>query len=229
MRLSHKAVTASLCCVLALAACQRDADPSIALGQSRTARAQPAPQVAEQNTYEGPFGLQMGLSLDEVKTVIPGISSSDNVPLVYHANSVPSPHPDFESYMLVISRASGLCKVVAIGKSISSGNTGQEVRSAFDSLDEAISSKYGKGKKYDYSTDRDESPEYWMMYLLKKNRTLAKYWDKNEGSTLTNDIGFISLEAGATRIDTGHLMLGYEFLNMPDCVAESKAQKHKSL
>lgn len=118
---------------------------------------------------------------------------------------------------------------MAIGKDIKSGDAGYEVRSAFDALDKAITNKYGKGKKYDFTSERYESPEFWMMYLLKKNRTLAKYWDKEEGSNLTSDLRSISLEAGASDMSTGYLVMRYEFQNMPDCVAEGEAERNKGL
>ncbi len=68
-----------------------------------------------------------------------------------------------------------------------------------------------------------------MMHLLKKNRTLAKIWSAEEGSNLTSNLDSIALEAGATDMSTGYLVMRYEFQNMPDCVAEGEAEKNKGL
>ena len=68
-----------------------------------------------------------------------------------------------------------------------------------------------------------------MMYLLKKNRTLAKFWDKETGSTLLNNLEAIELQAKASDMSTGYLVLRYEFENISDCVTESKNNKNKGL
>ena len=138
-------------------------------------------------------------------------------------------YPDFESYSLLFSQKNGLCKILAIGKDIKSGDSGSEVKSAFNSLDESLSKKYGKGKKYDFTSSKYESPEYWMMYLLKKNRTLDKFWMKKYGSTLLNNLSAIALNANASDMSTGYLTLSYEFENFSDCVDEAKTENSKGL
>jgi hypothetical protein len=161
--------------------------------------------------------------------VVGSLEESSEGAGLYYSSTVPVPHPDFESYSLGFSRKSGLCKVVAIGKDIKSGQTGFELRSAFDALDKAITAKYGQGKKYDFTSERYDSPEFWMMHLLQKNRTLAKVWSSSNGSTLSADLDSISLEARATDMSTGYLVVHYEFQNMSDCVTEGEAEKNKAL
>jgi hypothetical protein len=229
MRFQQRKAVVCLISIIALSGCQPNASPASTSAQAEhPAAPQPSPAAAHV-TYDGPFGLRMGLSPAEAKAAIPSLEESDQGQGIYRASSVPVPHPDFESYSLLFSQKSGLCKIVAIGKDIQSGDTGYEVRSAFDALDKAITSKYGKGKKYDFTSERYDSPEFWMMHLLKKNRTLAKIWSIEEGSNLTSNLGSIALEAGATDMSTGYLVMRYEFQNMPDCVAEGEAEKNKGL
>lgn len=68
-----------------------------------------------------------------------------------------------------------------------------------------------------------------MMYLLKKNRTLAKFWGKEHGSNLPSNLSTIYLQAKASDMSTGYLVLSYEFENISDCMAESKANNNKGL
>lgn len=171
----------------------------------------------------------MGLSIEEIKSLISGISKSEESELIYHTDTVPIPHSDFESYSLRFSQKNGLCKILAIGKDIKSGDSGSEVKSVFNSLDESLSKKYGKGKKYDFTSSKYESPEYWMMHLLKKNRTLVKFWMKEYGSTLSNNLSAIELNANASSLSTGYLTLSYEFENFSECVDEAKSEKSKAL
>jgi hypothetical protein len=171
----------------------------------------------------------MGLTREQVQQLIPGLKDEEDSPGYANATSVPQSHPDFESYGLQFSKKSGLCKIVAIGKDISTGSAGYELRSAFDEIDKALTAKYGKGKLYDFSSERYDSPEFWMMHLSQKNRTLAKVWSPEFGSTLSHNLGSVGLEAGASDMSTGYLVIRYEFSNLPDCVAESEAEKHKAL
>ena len=221
-----KSIT-SLLVIFSLAGCQKDPD---------TIQTQASPPPVQQVvtpkkplTYEGPFGLKMGLSIEETKSLISGISKSEESEWIYHADTVPIPHSDFESYSLRFSQTNGLCKISAIGKDIKSGDSGSEIKSVFNSLDESLSKKYGKGKKYDFTSSKYESPEYWMMYLLKKNRTLTKFWMKEYGSTLSNNLSAIQLNANAIDMSTGYLILNYEFENFSDCVDEAKSEKSKAL
>lgn len=229
MNFRNRILAACLVAMFALSGCQQDASPGGTPTPAETAVALPPTPVAARMTYDGPFGLKMGLTPTEVKAVIPSLEERDQGPGTYRSDSVPMPHPDFESYLLLFSAQSGLCKIMAIGKDISSGDTGFEVRSAFDDLDKAVTGKYGKGKKYDFTSERYDSPEFWMMYLLKKNRTLAKIWSEKDGSALTGDLESISLEAKASDMSTGYLVLRYEFQNMSDCIAESETEKNKGL
>lgn len=212
-----------------LGACQKDSNRTPSEPARHDEISQSATKREVPRKYDGPFGLKMGLTRDEVKHMVAGLTTSEDEPGWAKSSTVPVPHPDFESYAHQFSEKSGLCKIVAIGKDISSGDAGIEVRSAFDSLDEALTTRYGKGKKYDFTSERYDSPEFWMMHLLQKNRTLAKIWGTEYGSTLTNDLGSIGLEASATDMSTGFLVVRYEFTNLQDCIAEDKAQKNKGL
>lgn len=187
--------------------------------------AKPAPQ----RSYDGPFGLQMGLTREQVRELIPSLKDSEDSPTYAESSTVPKPHPDFESYGLQFSKKSGLCKIVAIGKDISSGSAGYELRAAFEEIDKALTARYGKGKLYDFSSERYDSPEYWMMHLLQKNRTLAKIWSSEHGSSLSHSLGSVGLEANASDMSTGYLVVRYEFSNLPDCSAEAETEKHQAL
>jgi hypothetical protein len=229
MRIKWANVIASGLALIALAGCQQEAGGRPVQSTSAEIPVEPTPQAAKPSAYEGPFGLKMGLTPSDAKALIPSLSETEETRTIFEANSVPIPHPDFESYTVVFSQKTGLCKVTAIGKDITSGDAGFEVRSAFDSLDEALTKKYGKGKKYDISNDRYDSPEYWMMYLKNKNRTLAKAWGEEHGSALTSNLNSIVLQAHATTMSTGYLVVHYEFENMADCVAEAKAEINRGL
>lgn len=143
----------------------------------------PGPERAEIGS--GPFGLPMGATLTQLK-VVDKLVPVPNVPGSYLVRAVPKPHGAFESYVLAISETSGLCKIAAIGKDIESSSFGTEIQSAFAALDQALQEKYGNRKNFDFLRAGSiwDEPKDWMMGLLKKERVLSSYWDKEEGSVL---------------------------------------------
>lgn len=212
---------------LALSACSESKTDDLATAaESASSVEKPSPTPKK---FDGPFGLQQGISLEEAKSVVPGLSASPEATHIYSSKNVPVPHEAFENYALLFSTKSGLCTISAIGKDITAGSMGSEVRSAFDSLEEGISAKYGTGKKYDFATGIMDDPKYWMMALSDKNRTLAVGWEKESGATLPANIQSIYMEAVGINMSTAYIRLQYEFANRPDCDAEIKADKNKSL
>lgn len=213
-----------------LLACTKDPNteltPTVAVAPSQSPP-EPVKQVVLPQ-LDGPFGLKVGLTVDEVKKYIPQLKESEK-PGLFTSNAVPVSHANFESYSFQFSEKSGLCSISGIGRDIESGDTGAEVRAAFSSLDEALTTKYGKGKKYDFSNQRYDSPEFWMLHLLKKNRTLAKFWDREEKSDLPETIRSIALQANATEISKAYINIRYEFSNIGECTAEQKKRNNQGL
>jgi hypothetical protein len=186
--------------------------------------------AAPSKKYDGPFGLQSGLTVEEVKRSVPDLTPDDNKPGWYSATNVPTPHPSFDSYRLAFSTKSGLCVLSGIGKNITSGSSGAEVQAAFEDLATALSERYGHGKKYDFYTGASSgNPQYWMMNLKEKDRVFAMLWGKDTGATLPATISGIGLDANALDMETGYISVRYEFSNVADCVAEEKARKNKAL
>ena len=201
--------------------------PSSASVQNTVAAATSSQAQAPKKSYGGPFGLAMGISLSEAKQLLPSLS--ENSDGTFTATTVPTPHEAFESYILVFSSKSGLCKIVAIGKDIQSGDNGFEVQSAFDDLSQGLSKKYGHGKKYDRVTGSMDEPQFWMMTLSEKNRMLAEIWDAEDGATLPKELSGIALEAHASNLRTGFINLSYQFANFNDCIEENKEKDNKGL
>ncbi|MGA2388142.1 MAG: hypothetical protein ABSF97_04240 [Candidatus Sulfotelmatobacter sp.] len=169
-----------------------------------------------------PFGLRPGMTWDQVLSVVGSASLKHAKDNVYILTTVPKPHPDFDEYVLLFFPPKGLVKMMAYSKKIQTNGWGQEVGSKFEEVYGAMSSKYGSGKKLDFlrSGSLWEAPQYWMMGLLKDERTLAAYWDPTPDARVT----LISLTAKALAQDEGQLVLMYEFDGFSEY---SKAQENK--
>lgn len=186
--------------------------------------------VTSSKKYDGPFGLQAGLTVDEVKQSAPDLAPDDKQPGWYIATNVPTPYPSFDSYMLNFSTKSGLCVLSGIGKNITSGSSGAEIQAAFEDLATALSGRYGHGKKYDFYTGAGSGDsQYWMMNLKEKDRVFSMIWDKTTGATLPATISGTELDAHALDMETGYINVRYEFSNVEDCKTEENARKNRAL
>ena len=218
--------------VIFIAACSPEANHTTSSNLEATVPYEPTLQPAEQEKpeiFDGPFGLKMGLTYAEVKKIIPDLNLSKTNPHFSDSRNIPKPHPNFGGYSFQFSDKTGLCRISALGKQIETGKDGAQIQQEFSLLDEALTSKYGNGKKLDFASRDYGTPEFWMLYLLENDRTLYKSWSKETKANLSNEIESISIKAYAESLSKGYLTLRYEFKNFSDCYEENKINTNKSL
>lgn len=175
----------------------------------------------------GPFGLDMGTPLVELNKQM---KLKLEITGVYSTPSVPKGHLDFGGYQLIVTPAQGLCKIVAYSQVISTSVYGTELASKFSSLESALSSKYGKPKKFDFLKGGSiwKEPRDWMAGLLKKERILSSYW-LIKNLELPDSIRIIQLEAVAISREEARIELLYEFKNFDQCRDWIKSQIDSAL
>ena len=93
----------------------------------------------------GPFGLEKGMSLEDIGGNPIKISDTGH----YMLSSVPKPHSAFETYIVRVAPTGGLFWIKAVGKEIKTNSYGIDIQSAFNTLREKLEATYGKHKKYD--------------------------------------------------------------------------------
>lgn len=179
--------------------------------------------------WDGPFGLKMGLTFNQLKAVDPGIEKLDENN--YKMTKVPKPHRDLESYYVTISPTSGLAKVGALSANISSNGYGFDVRSKYESLRDALAEKYGEYKEIDMLMPGSiwDDPDDFMMALLMKDRYLFCLWGRDNGSTLPSYIYGVALSTTGLNSNTAYLSLVYEFSNYAMYIEELKIKDSGSL
>ena len=178
----------------------------------------------------GPLGLSKGMTLEEIKrhgnfTLTPEKTS------VYSSPTLTNGHPDFERYTVILTPQHGLCKIMAIGKDVSTSVYGSELRSSFEGLSNALSTKYGKSNSafnFLQAGSIWNEPNEWMMGLFKKERTLSSYWYDSK-KKLPDSIHTISLSANALATSKGWITLNYEFDNVDDCIDLLQTKKNSNL
>lgn len=176
----------------------------------------------------------MGLSVSELRALHPDLK--EQRPNLFSTAVPPSPHDAFEMYYLHSSSSTGLCNVIALGKTIATNLFGEELKRAHKSLRETLIEKYGSPSK-DFNFLRKGSlwtkPEDWMMGLHKGDRTVMVIWEKPtknvKGVEWPNDLLAITLDADSNGTASGYVTLKYAFANEPACHAENKKQSKNSL
>lgn len=164
----------------------------------------------------GPFGLEMGMSLEEMQSKMPLEQGANEYS--YKTLNVPISNSQFQSYRLFTTPKTGLCKVVAWTGIIPSDSFGTNIIRDFDSIYDSMTSKYGKGDVYKHllRTSKFTSPNEWVMSLLNKDRVQAVLW-KFHNTIAPDNISSIVLEAHAISPQTAAISLSYEFINTETC------------
>jgi hypothetical protein len=95
----------------------------------------------------GPFGLRMGMSRTELQPLIDKTFQEQSPGVL--AVKVPKPHPDFETYLVIVSPTHGLCRISALGKNISMNSFGDQVKDSFTEMRQVLEGRYGKPEDID--------------------------------------------------------------------------------
>jgi hypothetical protein len=173
-----------------------------------------------------PFGLTKGMQIEDIDR---------NAELaaygVYVTRSVPKPHSAFERYALRVAPVGGLYAVKALGNDVSTDPGGFALRAEFNRMKQKLESSYGKHAFHDFLAHGSKWNESldWMMGLASKERTLAAFWDREEKSSLPDDIAVIFLSAVASGSDSGFITLEYNFDNSKACEQELAAAEDDAL
>lgn len=176
------------------------------------------------NSFGGPFGVEMGMKIEEIDKNAKKISENG------YEVSVPKPHPAFEKY-IVQTCSSGLYSIRGVSKIIATNGYGSDLKSSFESMEKKLKNIYGKNKKYDLlmSGSLWTEQQYWMMGLSKKDRSLVSFWAKKYKSKMKDNLNYIILEAHALNQEKGLIILDYQFLNFGACVDKIESKEDNAL
>lgn len=178
--------------------------------------------MAAQGAAPGPFGFHEGMTLAELQSLG---AKPTKTPGIYSVGTAPQGSSDIDFYQLVVEPSTGLCKLVAVGKDVETSGSGSELRSAYESIQAALTTKYGEpAVAYDFLRAGSlwTEPQYFMMGLLKLDRSLTTYWGTTDKPLPANaaHIHTVALDTKATGSSTGYVTIGYEFNNFETCHAK---------
>ena len=204
--------------------------------QAAVPAAQAAPQSQSANAqkkWDGPFGLAMGLTPEQIKASGTSLTAIPQIPGLMKSSGAPSPNSSFNEYLYLFGSGtdSGLCKVVASTPTISANPFGDQIKDTFHELSKALTEKYGKPETLQFVKRGSlwTDPNDWMMGLSKEERHHASYWTLAKLGNLPNSISSIGLSAKAESPNKGYVSLSYEFSNFEACQEARKKSKNSSL
>ncbi len=144
------------------------------------------------SVFAGPFGIDMGMSLAQVKAV------SKTTPKLIQDNvyeiTPPKTNDMFETYYVRIDPDYGVYWLKAIGKGLYTNGYGDRLKTTFESLVESIRKTYGEEL---YRVDELKEGSIWgdserFMYALQHgDRDLYAMWskfDENSGIFILNSL-----------------------------------------
>ena len=206
VKLATSAVMASLISVAALA----QANDSLTHG-SVQGTSEPGNQTGSENA-SAPFGVPVGQSVNKLQIV-------KEIKKHIYVISPPNPNAQFVLYMAVATKEQGVCKIVAVTEKNNDDQGGDGVRGIINSISAALENKYGKSKLYSFVSPKSvlADNDRWAWSIANGDRTYARIWTKEVGSSMPIDISSIFIQAQAEPTRTTTANLTYEFANFEAC------------
>lgn len=133
---------------------------------------------------EGAFGFSFGQSLPENADPIQAFQGGYSV-------ESPSPFPEFESYAVMYSESTGVCKIYGFGKTYEDDEWGLQVKKSYEKLITALSKKYGSVRRNEFlrSGALWDEPHEFSKSIDKNERSHQAIWEiETEDPTSTSEI-----------------------------------------
>lgn len=170
----------------------------------------------EGKTGNGPFGLEQGMSHEDISSIGGGVQLShidDDRYLVIP----PKSHPSFGQYVVWLNEHQGLYYIKATGTTIKSSDYGTELKREFHNVLAPLEKKYGKFTLIDTIAPDFvlSDQQYWMYALRNGARTYQAHWEAPDNNPKYNNIEeiWLGIESKNSYSDEGYIWIEYKFSN----------------
>jgi len=183
--------------------------------------------------WEGPFGLQKGLTAEEMSAATKGWKRVE--PYVYVFDSAPASYAGVSEYVSIVTPQTGLCEVTGAFQFDNASAYGDDVKKLVARLTEGLTQKYGEpARSFDFLRAGSvwTQPNDWHMSLYKKERVRSVFWHKGSAPTsppMPNALSAIAIQAGAEDASSAFVDLTYQFDNYDACLAIRKQSDDAAL
>jgi len=165
-----------------------------------------------------PFGIIMGQQAEDLK----GVGTAR--PFVYSITPLKT-HSEMESYVVTATPGQGVCLVRGVGVDHDNDGYGSAVQRAVGELRRQVEATYGPGKLFDHLNAGSmwHESNYWIMGILKNERSYQVSWANNSVTNLPNNVAEILETVVATESEKSYVTLQFKFKNYTACKAEMTA------
>lgn len=170
----------------------------------------------EGKTGNGPFGLEQGMSHEDISSIGGGVQLShidDDRYLVIP----PKSHPSFGQYVVWLNEHQGLYYIKATGTTIKSSDYGTELKREFHNVLAPLEKKYGKFTLIDTIAPDFilSDQQYWLYALRNGARTYQAHWEAPDNNPKYNNIEeiWLGIESKNSYSDEGYIWIEYKFSN----------------
>ena len=165
--------------------------------------------------FAAPFGLKMGMNLEEIKDACGG-KRPENVQDDCYRIYPEKNHPLFEEYYAYVDEVEGLYYIKAVSARISTNKYGTELKEKFNEINSRISKSYGTASINDVVEDKSayhaQYDEFWLEAIDEGSRRLFSIWKKDE--PMKDCLEFVHLYATSNYLrNFGYINLEYRFTN----------------
>ncbi|MBR6154268.1 MAG: hypothetical protein IKQ43_07515 [Treponema sp.] len=162
--------------------------------------------------FAAPFGLTMGMNLEEIKGACGG-KRPENVQDDCYRIYPEKNHPLFEEYYAYVDEVEGLYYIKAVSARISVNEYGTELKEKFNEINARVSKTYGTPKITDEIIRQTSfrSDSNWLYSLGEGSRVLSARWEN--ANQLKDDLVYVYLYVSSEKYYYGWVNLEYRFTN----------------
>ena len=162
--------------------------------------------------FAAPFGLKMGMNLEEIKGACGG-KRPENVQDDCYRIYPEKNHPLFEEYYAYVDEVEVLYYIKAVSARISVNEYGTELKEKFTEINARVSKTYGTPKITDEIIRQTSfrSDSNWLYSLGEGSRVLSARWEN--ANQLKDDLVYVYLYVSSKKYDYGWVNLEYRFTN----------------
>ena len=164
--------------------------------------------------FAAPFGLKMGMNLEEIKGACGG-KRPENVQDDCYRIYPEKNHPLFEEYYAYVDEVEGLYYIKAVSARISTNKYGTELKEKFNEINTRISKTYGAATINDVIKDKSayhaQHDEYWLEAINEGSRVLSAKWEN--ANQLKDELVYVYLYVSSEKYYYGWVNLEYRFTN----------------
>jgi hypothetical protein len=176
-----------------------------------------APTSTEVKTYDGPFGLTMGIS-SEILIKNFKFNVDEKTPLWFYGQP-PNPSNLFTNYHVFAGEKTGICSIIASTERIEFNDSGDEIKRRADEIAKAISIKYGKGEQFDYGNESGRT-NLWAYSADNGNAKYSYAWEAKSKVKLSKELEGIIVDVVPLDYKIGLVTARYYFENSEQCDKE---------